>query len=82
MISEIFSQKKETREKKERGIEICVIKDHLYLFIRFAISVQGSKGNVSVRFDLYGESFCFVNAHLVAGDDYAAYRNQVNSALC
>ena len=41
------------------------------------ISFQGSKGNVSVRFDLYGESFCFVNAHLAAGDDYAAYRNQV-----
>ena len=40
-------------------------------------SAQGSKGNVSARFDLYGESFCFVNAHLVAGDDYALYRNQV-----
>ena len=32
---------------------------------------------MSVRFDLYGESFCFVNAHFAAGDDYAAYRNQV-----
>jgi len=41
----------------------------------------GSKGNVSVRFDLYGESFCFVNAHFAAGDDYASYRNQEYSSV-
>lgn len=35
----------------------------------------GTKGAVSVRFTLYGESFCFVNNHYVAGDEYCLQRN-------
>ena len=42
---------------------------------------QGSKGGVAIRFDLYGESFCFVNAHFTAGDEYVEYRNQVSCIL-
>jgi len=35
----------------------------------------GTKGAVSIRFNLYGESFCFVNNHFVAGEDYCLQRN-------
>ncbi|XP_057294349.1 inositol polyphosphate 5-phosphatase K-like [Hydractinia symbiolongicarpus] len=35
----------------------------------------GTKGAVSIRFDLYNESFCFVNNHFVAGDQYSLQRN-------
>ena len=37
----------------------------------------GTKGAVSVRFDLYGESFCFVNNHFIAGDAYYEQRNHM-----
>ncbi|XP_065055059.1 phosphatidylinositol 4,5-bisphosphate 5-phosphatase A-like isoform X1 [Rhopilema esculentum] len=51
-------------------------------FVRTALwGLLGSKGGVAVRVDLYGESFCFVNAHLTAGDEYADYRNQEYNSI-
>lgn len=35
----------------------------------------GTKGAVSIRFDLYGESFTFINNHFVAGEEYCTQRN-------
>ena len=35
----------------------------------------GTKGAVSIRFDLYGESFSFINNHFIAGEDYCVQRN-------
>lgn len=35
----------------------------------------GTKGAVSIRFDLYNESFTFVNNHYIAGEDYCEQRN-------
>eukprot|EP00794_Sanderia_malayensis_P014008 gene14008-15466_t len=46
-------------------------------FVRTAFwGLVGSKGAVATRIDLYGESFCFINAHLTSGDEYAEYRNK------
>lgn len=44
----------------------------------YYILFKGTKGAVSVRFNLYGESFCFVNNHFVAGEDYCLQRNNVS----
>ncbi|XP_047141961.1 phosphatidylinositol 4,5-bisphosphate 5-phosphatase A isoform X1 [Hydra vulgaris] len=41
----------------------------------------GIKGAVSLRFDLYGESFCFINNHFTAGEKSTEYRNNNYHAI-
>jgi hypothetical protein len=38
---------------------------------------QGNKGGVSVRFEIFDSSVCFVNSHLAAHDHEVDRRNQV-----
>lgn len=37
--------------------------------------MSGNKGAVAIRLDLYDTSFCFVTAHLAAGQESLAERN-------
>jgi hypothetical protein len=37
--------------------------------------MSGNKGAVAIRLDLYDSSFCFITAHLAAGQDNVLERN-------
>lgn len=39
------------------------------------LGLLGTKGAVSLRFTLYGQSFCFINSHFSAHADYEEQRN-------
>ena len=41
------------------------------------ILLQGNKGGVSIRLDLFGVNICFVNCHLAANKDRLAERVMV-----
>lgn len=40
------------------------------------MGLAGNKGGVSVRFSLYGSSYCFLCVHLAAGSEGVSKRNQ------
>ncbi|CAH3029954.1 unnamed protein product, partial [Porites evermanni] len=41
------------------------------------LGLLGTKGAVSLRFTLYGQSFCFINSHFSAHAEYEEQRNLV-----
>jgi hypothetical protein len=57
------------------SISVFVKKQHLLYvrdiesqYTRLSMAISGFKGAVSVRMNIYGVSFCFVNSHLCAHD--------------
>ena len=60
-----------------KNLEVCAIKTGLGV-------IAGNKGSVSVRFEISGNSFCFVGSHFTAGKNFSELNiyNVISRSKC
>lgn len=90
IIMNSFSKSKTTYsklcQKQMVGLYTCIVvkKDHLGSIKNLrtscigtgALGLVGNKGSITIRMDFYNTSLCFMNVHLVHGQNAISKRNQ------